>query len=128
MVSHLIEEDDTQVNITHLIEEDDTQVNIIGKVAKNGNISAIAKVDIIAVLRILILTLKGANLDFINLASNERLAAWSFCSSSLEPEMEITCLVPFSSEPSSKNTSHILVGLDTGLQSAWQFSTLQVCN
>ena len=83
MVSHLIEEDDTQVNITHLIEEDDTQVNIIGKVAKNGNISAITKVDIIAVLRILILTLKGANLDFINLASNERLAAWSFCSSSL---------------------------------------------
>ena len=34
--------------VSHLVQEDDTQVNIIGKVAKNGNIAAIAKVDIIA--------------------------------------------------------------------------------
>ena len=58
---------------------------------------------------------KGANLDIIDLSSNERLAAWSFCSSTQEPETEITCLVPFSSDPASKNTSHVLVGLDTGL-------------
>jgi len=86
--------------VSHLVQEDDNQVNLVGKVAKSGNIAAIAK---------------GANLDIINLSSNERLAAWSFCSSTQEPETEITCLVPFSSDPASKSTSHVLVGLDTGL-------------
>jgi len=86
--------------VSHLVQDDDSQVSTLGKVARNGNIAAIAK---------------GANLDIINLSSNERLAAWSFCSSSQEPETEITCLVPFSADPSSKNTSHVLVGLDTGL-------------
>ena len=30
--------------VSHLVQEEDSQVNIIGKVAKNGNIAAIAKV------------------------------------------------------------------------------------
>lgn len=104
--------------VSHLVQEEDSQVNIIGKVARNGNIAAIAKVGFLRkeiCSKHVYKYLQGANLDIINLASNERLAAWSFCSSSQEPETEITCLVPFSSDPSSKNTSHVLVGLDTGL-------------
>ena len=30
--------------VSHLVQEEDSQVNIIGKVARNGNIAAIAKV------------------------------------------------------------------------------------
>ena len=30
--------------VSHLVQEDDNQVNLVGKVAKSGNIAAIAKV------------------------------------------------------------------------------------
>ena len=49
------------------------------------------------------------------MVSNERLAAWCFCSSTQEPEIEIVCVVPFSSDTGNKTPSHVLVGLDTGL-------------
>ena len=85
----------------------------LGKICRRGNIAVIAK---------------GANLDVVSLPSNERLSAWTFGTDLEEPETEITCLLPFSSEPSSSRApSHVLVGLDTGLQGLLAVFDIQEC-
>lgn len=72
----------------------------LGHVSSDGTIACLAK---------------GASLELVYLERNERLAAWTFCTSQLEPGTEITALLPFATDRNDTRSSHVLVGLDCGL-------------
>ena len=85
----------------------------LGKVCHEGGIAVLAK---------------GCGLEIVSVPSNERLAAATFASDPQEAEMEVTCILPFSNDPSSPTSpSHVLVGIDSTLQGLLVVFDIQEC-